>query len=385
MSFLTKFFTGVRRSFVHCSLGISLVATAGQAYAITTKAEQAIVVDYTTSTVLYAKNADELMAPSSMTKMMTVYLVFERLKEGKLKLEDTFVVSEKAWRMQGSKMFVHVGDSVSVEDLLHGVITQSGNDACIVLAEGLAGSEEAFAEQMTQKAKEFGMAHTTFKNATGWPAPDHLTTARDLAVLGGRLIHDFPEYYPYFSKPDFTYSGIYQPNRNLLLFRNIGVDGIKTGHTEAGGYGITISGTRNDRRLVVVVNGLTSDKERANEAQELFSYAMYNYENKDIFKKGATIEKAETWYGDADTVPLVVSQDVTAVVPTSHKDAVQLSVSYKGPIAAPIQEGQHIADLTIAIPDMEKQVVPLVAGKEVKKTSYVGSLIQTAKYRLQGL
>lgn len=376
---------GISRRTVQCVAGATLLMVASQALAFTTNAKQAIVVDYDTSTVLYSKNPDELMHPSSMSKLMTVYLVFERLKEGKIKLNDTFPVSEKAWRMQGSKMFVHVGDSVKVQDLLHGVVTQSGNDACIVLAEGLAGSESAFAELMTQKARELGMQHSTFKNSTGWPDPDHLMTARDLATLATRIIHDFPEYYAYFAEPSYTYSGIHQPNRNLLLARNIGVDGLKTGHTEDGGYGITVSGQRNGRRLVVVVNGLSSEKERADEAQELFSYAMLNYENKQLFKAGQTVDEAQVWYGAEDQVPLVVAKDVKAIVPTIHQHDVKVEVSYQSPIQTPVEEGQKLGELVVSVPDMEPQKIPLVAGKTVDKASYFGRLVKTAKYRMQGL
>jgi D-alanyl-D-alanine carboxypeptidase (penicillin-binding protein 5/6) len=312
---------------------------------------------------------------------MTVYVAFDLLKKGKLSMDDSFLVSEKAWRMQGSKMFVHVGDQVKVEDLLHGIITQSGNDACIVLAEGVAGTEEAFAEMMTKKARELGMKHSTFTNATGWPDPNHLMTARDLSTLARHIIKDFPEYYEFFARPDFTYSSIKQGNRNLLLYRNIGVDGLKTGHTEAGGFGITVSGEQHGHRIDVVVNGLSSDKERADEAQKLFSYGLLNFETKKLFKKGEEVENAEVWYGKSATVPLVAPKNLSIVLPKADSSEVKLSVSYEGPVEAPIQKGQHIADLKISIPAAEDKVIPLVAGEDVAKQSYFGRLLSNVKYR----
>ena len=223
-----------------------------------TGAKQVIIVDYTTGAELYGKNADEIMDPASMTKMMTIYKLFERLKNGSLSMEDTFLVSEKAWRKKGSKMFVPVGGRVSVEDLVRGIIVQSGNDASIVVAEGLSGSEAAFAEQMTAKARELGMTNTTFRNASGWPEPGHTTTARDLAILAAATIRDFPELYKYYAEMEFTFNKIKQGNRNPLLYRNTGADGLKTGHTEAAGYGLTASAVRGDQRLIVVAHGMKS-------------------------------------------------------------------------------------------------------------------------------
>lgn len=353
-----------------------------QALAFETLAKQAIVVDHKTGTVLFSKNADELMHPSSMSKLMTIYVVFDLLKKGKLHMEDTFLVSEKAWRMQGSKMFVHVGDQVKLEDLLHGIITQSGNDACVVVAEGVAGTEEAFAEMMTKKARDLGMKHSSFTNATGWPDPNHLMTARDLSILARAIIKNFPEYYENFSKPDFTYSGIKQGNRNLLLYRNVGVDGLKTGHTDAGGYGITVSGQQAGRRIDVVVNGLSNDKERADEAQKLFSYGLLNFENRNLFKKGEHVEDAEVWYGQSDTVPLISPKDLAVVLPKGDNADVKLTVSYQGPIQAPIKKGQHIADLTVSMPAGENKVIPLVSGEDIGKVSYFGRLLKTAEYYL---
>ena len=248
------------------------------ARAYETSAGQAILVDANTGTVLFEKNADEITFPSSMTKLMTIYLVFAHLADGSLHLDDELPVSEKAWRMQGSKMFVEVGTSVRVEDLLRGVVVQSGNDATVVLAEGLAGSEEAFAVEMTEMAQELGMTNSVFRNASGWPDPDHVSSARDLAILAQRTIEDFPQYYHYYAEEVFVWHDIEQHNRNPLLYNTPGADGLKTGHTEAAGYGLTASAERDGRRLILVVNGLASTQERASEGQRLIEYGFREFE-----------------------------------------------------------------------------------------------------------
>ncbi|MGH6718645.1 MAG: D-alanyl-D-alanine carboxypeptidase family protein, partial [Alphaproteobacteria bacterium] len=238
------------------TLVLALVAIMPAAAAgFETTAREAILIDDTTGAILLEKNADQLMPPSSMSKIMTVYMVFERLRDGSLAMEDELPVSETAWRMGGSKMFIDVGSRVKVADLLRGVIVQSGNDATIALAEGLAGSEDAFADQMTARAHALGMTNSTFKNASGWPHEDHLTTARDLALLASRIIRDFPDYYPLFAETEFTYNGIHQGNRNPLLYKDLGADGLKTGHTADAGYGLTASAVRDGRRLILVLNG----------------------------------------------------------------------------------------------------------------------------------
>lgn len=366
---------------------VILIATplaAAQAQGIDTKATYAVVMDYDTGAVLYDKQAEVAMAPSSMSKLMTAYLVFERLKAGKLKLDDTFVVSENAWRKQGSKMFVQLGNAIRVEDLIRGVVIQSGNDACIVLAEGLAGTEEAFAQLMTKKAQELGMAQSHFKNATGWPDPEHVMSVKDLAILARHIIKDFPEYYKYYSELEYHYNGIRQFNRNLLLRRNIGVDGLKTGHTEGAGYGITISGVQNGHRLIVVVNGLQSDHERADEAQKLFSYGILNFEKKALFKANDTIESADVWMGTEASVPLITESDVSSIIPKDAEKSLKVEVHYNAPIAAPVKKGDHIADLKVTVEGMPDQTIALVAGKDVEEASFMSRLFRKMKYRFTG-
>ena len=365
--------------------GAALLSAAAQAaVTIETQAEEAFLVDFETGAVLLDKNADQLMPPSSMSKMMTTYMVFERLREKLLSLDDKFTVSEKAWRMGGSKMFVEIGSQVRVEDLLRGVIVQSGNDACIVLAEGIAGSEEAFAEQMTEKARELGMTQSTFRNSTGWPDPNHLTTARELAILAKRMIEDHPEFYHYYAEKEFTWSGIRQGNRNPLLYRNVGADGLKTGHTEDAGYGLTASAVQNERRLILVVNGLPSMQARADESDRLLSWGFREFANYAIFKAGDTVDEAQVWLGAEETVPLVIANDLKVTLPRNDRNGMQVSVVYDAPIPAPIPAGQEIAKLRVTWPGGVPVEVPLQAGQDVEQLGPFGRIAASVKFLLLG-
>ncbi len=357
---------------------------AGPARAIETDAKQAIMVDWDTNAVLFEKSADEPMHPSSMSKLMTVYLLFEKLKSGAIKLDDELPVSEKAWRMGGSKMFVPIGAKVKVEDLIRGVIVQSGNDACIVVAEGLAGSEEAFAEQMNARAKEIGLTNSTFKNATGWPDPGHLMTARDLATLARRTIADFPEYYHYYGEVNFTFNDIKQGNRNPLLYKDIGADGLKTGHTDEGGYGVTASAKRGDRRLILVVNGLSSMKARSEETDKLMEWGFHEFDNYALFKAGDTVTDAEVWLGDKAVVPLAIESDVKVTLPRKSRRGMKVAVDYDGPIAAPIAKGAKIAKLVITAPDAPSAEIPLVAGADVNRLGFSGRVVAALKQIVWG-
>ncbi|MGF1630875.1 MAG: D-alanyl-D-alanine carboxypeptidase family protein [Kiloniellaceae bacterium] len=351
---------------------------------IETQAREAFLVDFDTGAVLLDKNADQLMPPSSMSKLMTAYMVFERLKDGSLALDDELTVSEKAWRMGGSKMFVDIGKQVRVEDLLRGVIVQSGNDACIVLAEGLAGSEEAFAEQMTARARDLGMTQSTFRNSTGWPDPNHLTTARELAILSKRIILDHPEYYHYYAEKEFTWHEIRQGNRNPLLYRNIGADGLKTGHTEEAGYGLTASALQNDRRLILVVNGLPSMQTRADESDRLLSWGFREFNNYALFKAGDTVDEAPVWLGDEETVPLVIANDMKVTLPRNERNGMQVAVVYDSPIPAPVVAGQQIATLRVTWPGGVPVEVPLQAGSDVEQLGAFGRIAASVKFLLLG-
>lgn len=356
-----------------------LTAVSPTAQAIETIAREAIIVDMETGKVLFAKDADKKMPPASMSKLMTVYLLFERLRDGSLSLEDTFRVSVDAWKRGGAKsgsstMFLEPEKRVKIADLIPGIIVQSGNDACIVVAEGISGSEEAFAEEMNRKALELGMTNSTFRNATGWPHPEHLMTARDLATLAKRTIEDFPQYYAYYNEVSFTYNGIKQNNRNPLLYKDMGSDGLKTGHTQEAGYGLTASALRGGRRLVIVTNGLPTKKARSREPERLLEWAFREFNNYALFTKGEQVETADVWLGVTPTVPLYIDQDVKITLPRKARKDMKVSVAYTGPIPAPIAMGDQIATLKIAAPGQETIEIPLLAAANVERLGLVGRL-----------
>ena len=363
------------------SLSVTAVQAAGT---IETSARQAILLDTTTGAVLFEKNADQPMPPSSMGKIMTVYKVFERLKDGRLSLDDRFVVSEKAWRKQGSKMFVRVNSRVKVEDLIRGIVVQSGNDASIVVAEGLSGSEGAFAEELNRTAKELGMTNSHFVNSSGWPDPEHRTTARDLARLSQATIENFPEYYHYYAEKAFTYNGIRQGNRNPALYRNIGSDGLKTGHTEKAGYGLAASAVRDGRRLILVVNGLPSKKARAIESERMLDWGFREFNNYALLKSGETVADAEVWMGAAGSVPLVIGQDVLLTLSRKARRGMKVSVRYDGPFAAPVAEGTPLATLKIEAAGADPVEYPLIAGSNVPRLGMFSRLGAALKFVLWG-
>ncbi len=365
-----------------CALIIGL--TSGQAFGFETSAKQALLVDYETGTILFEKASDELMRPASMSKVMTVYMVFERLSAGSLKLDDTMRVSEKAWRMGGSKMFVNVDSRVSVEDLLRGVIVQSGNDASVVLAEGLASSEEAFAEEMTRRARELGMNDSVFKNATGWPHPEHLMTSRDLATLVQRVIRDYPEYYRYFGETTFTYNKIKQGNRNPLLYRGAGGDGLKTGYTEESGYGLVASAERNGRRLILVVNGLDSGSARSGAAERLLDFGFREFKNYELFGDGETVDEAPVWLGEADTVPLVLEAPLTITMLRKARRDMKVVVQMDRQIPAPVKTGDRVATLVITAPGTETIERPLFAAQHVDRRGLIGRVTAVIRHLVFG-
>lgn len=367
------------RAFVLSALITLFAVSPAMAYTVDTAAKQAIIIDATTGQVLFEKNADARMPTSSMSKTMTIYMVFEALKDGRLKLDSELPVSEKAWRMQGSKMFVEVGKTVKVEDLIRGVIVQSGNDATIVLAEGLAGTEESFGSAMTAKARELGMEDSSFVNASGWPDPNHYSTARDLSTLALHLVRDFPDYYKYYAETVFEWHGIKQPNRNPLLYRNIGADGIKTGHTEAAGYGLIGSGVRDGRRVVMVLNGMESDKQRAEESGRLLDWALRDFENVSFFKPGETVEEAVVVMGKAPTVPLITDKELFVTIPKYNKDKIAVKAEYQGPLEAPIAKGQPIGKLVVSLPDRGAIELPLIAGADVQRLGFFAGSVEKMK------
>ncbi len=354
-------------------------ASAPPALAIETLAEQAFLIDTATGEVLFEKNADTPMTPASMSKMMTVYMIFDRLKDGSLSLDDTFPISENAWRKGGAKsggstMFLIPGKRARVEDLIRGIIVQSGNDASIVVAEGLASSEQAFAEEMTQRSKELGLKDSVFKNATGWPDPEHMTTARDLAILARRTIEDFPEYYRYYAEKEFTYNNIRQINRNPLLYKEIAVDGLKTGHTRDSGYGLAASATKGNRRLILVVNGLRTKRDRSREPERLLTWGFREFNNYHLFSAGEEVTKADVWLGENPMVPLVIEKDMLVTLPRKARRGMKVMVNFDNPIPAPIAKGDPVAELVVTAPGREPIRVPLRAGAEVDRLGLLGRL-----------
>ena len=355
-----------------------------RAATIDTIARQAVLIDLSTDTVLLEKAANQRMPTSSMSKLMTMYVVFDAIKEGRLSLDDTLPVSERAWRMQGSKMFVELHNNIKVEDLIRGVIIQSGNDACIVLAEALAGSEEAFAEKMTARAKELGLSNSNFMNATGWPDPNHYSTAHDLAVLAQRLMQDFPEFYHFYSETEFTYHGIKQGNRNPLLYRDIGVDGLKTGHTDAAGYGLTASAIRDGRRLVLVVNGLPSMQARADESARLIEWGFREFDAYSLFKAGETIDEVPVWLGAQATVPATVTKDLKVTLARADRPGMTVKLVTDAPVQAPIAKGDPVGRLVISAPGQPAKEVPVVATVDVPQLGFFGRALAGAMYLVFG-
>ena len=343
---------------------VALGAGPALAQLFDTRAPHAILVDYDTGTVLFEKAPDELFEPASMTKLMTADLVFGALKEGRLKESDTFNVSEHAWRdggapAGGSAMYAEIHSDVPVHDLLRGLIVQSGNDAAIALAEGLAGSEPAFVDRMNERAAALGLTGTHFANSNGLFDPEQKMTARDLATLARSVIHDFPEYYPIFSEPEFTWNNIRQLNKNPLIGDNLGVDGLKTGYIKESGYGITASAIRNGQRLILVIAGLESESDREGEAKRLLDWGFRSFQKVTAYQKDEVVAEASVYGGAVGHVPLKAEGDITFLVPRDAKDALKARVIYQGPLVAPVKEGVVVGSFKVWNGDRLIQETPL--------------------------
>jgi serine-type D-Ala-D-Ala carboxypeptidase (penicillin-binding protein 5/6) len=363
-------------------MGAAVLFGPAAANAIETAAKQALVVDYETGSVLYDKNADEPVHPASMTKLMTLYILFDQLKQGKLKLDDTYTVSQNAWargESDESNMFLPLGSTVRIEDLIRGIAIQSGNDACKVVAENIAGSEADFAKLMNKKAAELGLAHSHFENSDGLDAPGHMMTARDILTLAERIYTDFPEYYHYFGEKEFTYNNIKQGNRNPLLYKDLGVDGLKTGHLEVSGFGLVASAKAGDRRIFMVLHGMTSMQSRSDESAKLITWAFQSFQNVKLAKAGDQLEQAPVWYGDADAVPLTVAKDLVATLPRGTQEEIQAKAVFQGPVQAPVAAGQPLGKLVITSSSGTTEV-PLVAAAAVDRVGIFGHIIATLKY-----
>ena len=366
------------------ALAALLLLAALPARAFETRATAAWVYDMTTQTVLLDKNADTALPPASMSKLMTINMLFEALRDGRVTPETTFSVSSRAKAMGGSTMFLNETDRPTVVDLVRGMIINSGNDACVVVAEGLAGSEEKFAEEMTKRAQALGMTNSVFKNASGWPAEGHRQSMRDLGILAKRLISEFPEYYPIFAETEFNYldrAPANASNRNPLLriaASDWRADGLKTGHTSEAGYGLVGSAVMGDRRVIFVITGLDSDKARAEESEAIVNWAFRQFTEKTIVKAGARVTDAPVWLGAADSVGLVPAEDLRLLVPAQVQDSVTAEVIYNGPLIAPVTKGTEVAELIIHAPDLPDRRVPLVAEADVGKAGFLKRLTTAA-------
>ncbi|WP_299426362.1 D-alanyl-D-alanine carboxypeptidase family protein [uncultured Shimia sp.] len=365
-----------------CVAAIGLTVAASSASAFETKARAAFVMDQSTGTVLLAKNADEALPPASMSKLMTLYMAFEAVRDGRLQMTEKLPVSQHAMNYGGSTMFLDTTDRVAVQDLLRGIIVLSGNDACAVIAETLSpdGTEAGFARLMTRRARQMGMTNSTFANSNGWPAPGHRMSMRDLALLANHLITDFPEFYPMFSEREFKFDGRAPQNtqnRNPLLKLNIGADGLKTGHTSEAGYGLVGSAKQGNRRVIFAFSGLQTAAERAEVSEQIVNWSFRQFSEATLAREGERVAEADVWMGKTARVGLVPESDIDVLLPVLAKNKVKAEVIYNGPIEAPITKGQSLAELVLMPEDLPEMRIPLVAEADVPEGGF-GIRLRTA-------
>ncbi len=366
-----------------------VLAGIGSAAAIETQARNAILMDYDTGQYLYVKDHEKMVPPASMSKLMTVNMIFEKLKDGSLSLDDTFTVSERAWKLGGaasggSTMFLKIGEKVRVEDILKGILIQSGNDACIVAAENLAGSEDDFAEMMNKRARELGLNNSSFVNSTGLPHPDQKMSVEDLAKLARHIIKEFPEFYHIFSEKYYTHNNITQGNRNPLLYSMPNADGLKTGHTEEAGFCLTASAKKGERRLIEVMTGMNSNKERSEEAERLMEWGFREFNNYNLLNKGQEIADIPVVFGNEKEVRLVVPETVKRTLKKSQAPKIKMTAVYDKPVKAPVAAGDKLGEVRIELDGQEMENVPLVADKNIEKLGFFGRIGQNLKYLLFG-
>ncbi|MFN3642108.1 MAG: D-alanyl-D-alanine carboxypeptidase family protein [Gemmobacter sp.] len=361
---------------------LTLLAALPARAAFETRAQAAWVYDMGTGTVLLEKDADRALPPASMSKLMTLYMLFEALRDGRVTLDSAFSVSSKARAMGGSTMFLNERDRPTVLELIRGIIVNSGNDACVVVAEGLAGSEEAFSRLMTERARALGLQNTNLANSTGWPHPEHRMSMRDLGLLTVRLIEDFPDYYPYFNEREYDYKGrspANRFNRNPLFRLDIGADGLKTGHTSEAGFGLVGSAVQGGRRVVFVVTGLQTDRERSEESERIVNWAFRQFVMQTVAAAGQRLAEAEVWLGAAPTVGLVAAREARVLVPALVQDGVRTRIVYTGPVPAPIAQGSVLAEMIVTVPDLPDTRIPLVAEADVPRAGVVGRMMTAAR------
>ena len=363
------------------ALGLSALT----AFAFETSAKAAYVMDQTTGTVLLTKNADEPLPPASMSKLMTLYMAFEAVETGRLNLDETLPVSKHATSYKGSTMFLQVGERVSVEDLLRGIIVLSGNDACVVLAEALSGTESKFARDMTQRAVQMGMTNSTFTNSNGWPKAGHRMSMRDLGLLANRIITDFPQFYPMFAEKEFLFDekeSQNRYNRNPLLGLGIGADGLKTGHTSEAGYGLVGSAKQGDRRIIFVISGLETARARAQESEAIVNWGLRQFAQTPLGNSGQKIADAPVTIGAEQTVGLELAEDLSVLVPTATSEPLKAEVIYRGPFRAPITKGQELAELVVTPEGLPETRVPLVADRNIGPYGFKDRMLAAARHLL---
>ena len=351
---------------------------------ISTKAKYAVVMDYDTGNILFNKSAEQRIFPASMSKLMTIYILFEALAEGKINLDSEFHVSKKAWKKGGSKMFVELDSNVKVIDLLKGIIVQSGNDACIVVAEGISGDEDTFAELMNAKAREIGLVNSNFTNSTGWPDDNHYMTPLDLAVLAKRLIQDFPDFFKLFKEKEYTYNNIKQNNRNPLLYSYKFADGLKTGYTEISGFSLTSSAIKSNRRLIAVLSGMDNAKERKDETIKVLEWAFREYTNIKLFSKGDSIIEADVWLGKKAIIDLVAKNDILFTLQKKNKKKFQAKVILNSPIQAPISKDETYGKIIISDTINGNIEYSLVAKENIKKAGIFRKISSAFSYLIFG-
>ena len=374
------------RAFVSAGLAAMLLSTAPVA-AFDTDATAAFVLDEKTGTVLLAKNADTPLPPASMSKLMTLYIAFEAVRDGRLDLNEELPVSAHANSFGGSTLFLRQGERVSVEDLIRGIIVLSGNDACVVLAEALSpdGTEAGFARMMTQRAQQMGLTNSTFKNASGWPADGHVMSMRDLTLLAQHIIEDFPDFYPMFAEREFLFDeeeASNRFNRNPLLSLGIGADGLKTGHTQEAGYGLVGSAKQGDRRVIFSITGLDTAQGRAQESEAIVNWAFRQFAEKTVTRADAVIAEADVWMGARETVGLVAREDVTLLLPNMPGSGVNAEVVYTGPIEAPIAAGRQLAELIVSPEGLPEHRIPLFAAEAVPASGFLSRMLSVSQVLL---
>ncbi len=351
---------------------------------IDTKAEQAVVIDYNTNEVLFEKKSHEIIAPASMTKIMTVYVVFDRIINTDLSINSECIISAKAYKMGGSRTFLEIDDKVSIDDLLKGIIIQSGNDASVAIAECLSGTEADFSKLMNVYGDRLGLKNTNFVNSSGWPEDNHYSTVYDLGILSNALIKNFPNLYSYFKMEDFSYNSINQPNRNKLLYKFQGADGLKTGYTKKSGWGISGSAIRGDRRITVVINGTNSSRSRLNESNYLLNWAFNQTNPKKILTKGQIIKNVDVWLGNKPTVNLIIPKDIISILSFDQMQLIESKISYNKPANAPIKKGDELGKIEILITGKDPIIVPLVAEKNIGIINPIFKFFAAIKYLFFG-